>query len=133
MMSGSRQGLTGRDIKNFLIWGVGLCVFWWLPQFVMKLWPELSVSNTSPWLIHTSDLTWNRVVINLATKQGFRIVWMLLWTVGWMAIMWMPTSSKKRRRSTKFQRVSYQSSTEWVVDGAKKHTLGEYAVLVGAI
>lgn len=137
MMSGSRQTITGRAIKNFLIWGLGLALLWWLPVLVVKYWPELSLISKEPWLLEVSDLTWKRALVNLATKPGFRAVWVLGWSAAWIVGWLWPTPVKKQKYlvtwKKRLSKVSFRSSMEWAMDGKRASAIKEYARLVGVI
>jgi hypothetical protein len=92
------------------------------------------VSTKEPWLLDSADLTWSRGLMNMMTKPGFRVLWVGLWTAGWVGVSYFLMTRVRgkgwRRRLAGFD---YRSSAEWAIDGTRRHALGEYGMWVGVV
>lgn len=105
---------------------------WGLPLIFLNLFPELTITPKEPWLLTVNDLTWQRAVTNLLTKQGFRLLALMGWGsvgVGYIYLI-KPLLPKRKRRPSWSKRVAGlvdRPSLEWVIEGRRGSLLMEYA------
>jgi hypothetical protein len=127
-MSDSRQRHTGNLLENLLIWGGVVFLCWFLPDLLLRFYPHMGIESIQPWLLEPSDLDGRRIVINLISKPGFRMVvlafLLFVFCVVRALIFGIQRYDVRGRLESK--------TTEWVVDGGKS-TLMEYGRWVGVV
>lgn len=139
-MSKGRQNHFGIiRVMGFSVF-VGMIVLWCLPAVLLHVFPQWQVVSTSPWLMTPKDLSWHRVLINLMTKPGFRLIalggfgligWLI--TVLFVKLKLIRPLPVWRELSSRLKTWRLSTSTEWAVDGRRATSLVEYARCVGAI
>ena len=122
-MSESRQRITGK-------WGwaslIVVALVVWFSLFTVSLfmttWLEESVD---PRFLSMEDITWRRMVANMTSKPGLRLLVVLVVTG-----LSMLFEQRPKRKLVK-QRSSF--SLEWAMEGKRDGSLLEYGNFVGAV
>jgi len=95
-----------------------------MPYILDQVLAEYAVVQTEPWLLTVNDLTWQRSLIILFSKQGFKLLALSGLVFLWLISLWLRTSTYQTIRKSKLRS---RSSLEWVVEGRKSSPLLEYA------
>jgi len=124
-MSKRRQHFIGGFFGTLVGWGMIVFLVWWLPELLLRFFPEWRIISQDPWLLVPTDLTWRRVLVNAATKPGFRVLLAVLgglvMIVGSRLVLALLMPVKRV-----IPRLALFESAEWVVEGRRSSSLSEY-------
>lgn len=129
-MSESRQRFTGRVLLR-----LSSVVFLWLLFVTLPFFTsDLQVVPMDPRWLTPADLTWQRMVFNLLSKPGFRLILVGLCGLGMelIGLSWRKVVGKRNGGVVRVGRHA-PFSLEWVIDGSRKDSLSEYGRFVGVV
>ncbi len=128
-MSENRQHFTGNLSIFFLFWIVLVVIVWWLPTTIMSWFPGLSMNQLEPWLMTPEDLTWERALLNVITKPGFRVITASLLGIVCFGLRKLVIIMRGKRLVLR----SLRWNGEWAMEDRMQSNLLEYGRWVGVV